>query len=100
MKIIIFFLVFGPSLNVEYEAQADTITLNWNEPDEGGGAAEVGEYFVRWRTGGQTEENQLVTDTSIQIPNLLSNAEYYIEIFAHSSINSFGDAAVISATTG
>ena len=98
--IVVLFLGFGPPLNVHYQAQVDTIMLSWNEPDQGGGAATVDGYKVRWSLKTKIEGEQQVTGTSIRIPNLLSNAEYFITIIAISLVDRSNDAAIISATTG
>jgi len=89
------FAGFGAPLNVVYQAEDNAITLTWNAPDEGGGAATVFRYCVRWNNNQEITRN----GTRARIGSLRSNRRYEMTVEAISSLNRTGDSATISATT-
>jgi len=86
------------SLLVE-EITSQSFIVNWEEPDEGGGAREIKEYNVTWRSNHNSCGSKIVNETNTTVLGLLSNTKY--EVFVAASVDDVivGESGVINVTS-
>ena len=95
---VIYFTAFGAPRNVISTPLSDSLTLSWNEPDNGGGARSIRDYNVEWESGAFNGEFQ-VTDTSAQINDLQPNTRYNVNVSVITNRNEKGFPAILDVVT-
>lgn len=93
------FLAFAEPAVVKTLAVIDvttsSVSLNWTEPE-----GNADSYTVQWTVGGVTSNN-MTTETSFTIENLIPGSQYNITVAAAAAVNSSneGERAFITTFT-
>jgi len=88
-------VVAQPVLNAATDISANSLTISWTKPDEGGGARDINEYVVEWisNDGSSDGLKRVSNKNTIQtcINGLSSNTVYTITVIASNDGNIIGE---------
>ncbi|XP_076804794.1 receptor-type tyrosine-protein phosphatase F-like [Clavelina lepadiformis] len=93
--------VFGPVASLSTTSSSSSIDVSWTGPGVGGNAKKVSEYIITWsppNSEGVISHNAAATATKYTIPNLDSNTDYDVKIYAKSDSGN-GDESDETQTT-
>ncbi|XP_076806341.1 receptor-type tyrosine-protein phosphatase H-like isoform X2 [Clavelina lepadiformis] len=79
--------VFGPVASLSTTSSSSSIDVSWSSPGVGGNAKKLSGYFITWsppNSEGVISHNAAATATKYTIPNLDSNTDYDVKIYAKS----------------
>ena len=101
-NIFLFLSVFGPVASLSTTSSSSSIDVSWSSPGDGGNAKKVSGYFITWsppNSEGVISHNAAATATKYTIPNLDSNTDYDVKIYAKSDAGN-GDKSDKTQSTG